>query len=69
MADEEQRLADLYVEPAGEITEDLVTLDSDTDSYQFEARAACKLVIDDAERADNFLNVLQWAKPNWPLLA
>ena len=69
MADEEQRLADLYVEPAGEITEDLLTHNSETDSYDYEATAACKLVIDDAERADNFLNVLQWAKLNWPLLA
>ena len=66
MADEEQKLKDLYVDPAGEITEDLVTLDSETDSYQFEARAAVKLVVDDAERADNFLNVLQWAS-GWTL--
>ena len=57
MADEEQKLQDMYVEPAGEITEDLVTLDPDTETFAFEARAAVKLVVDDAERADNYLNI------------
>lgn len=67
--DHSQELANLYVEPAGEINADNTTWDSETGTYEFEARAAVKLVLNDTETADTFLNILQWAKQSWPLLA
>lgn len=56
----------LYVEPASEITEDNVSLDKETGTWEFDDRAAVKLVIDDASTADNYLNINQWAA-GWTL--
>ena len=55
------KIEKLYVEPANEIDGDSFSLDSETDTYQFEDRAATKLVLDDFNYADNYINVLQWA--------
>lgn len=52
---------DLAIVPASEITTDNVHLDKDTDTYQFDDNAAVKLVLDDAQAADNFMNINQWA--------
>ena len=55
------KIEKLYVEPANQIDGDSFSLDSETDTYQFEDRAATKLVLDDFNYADNYINVLQWA--------
>ena len=55
------KIEKLYVEPANQIDGDSFSLDSETDTYQFEDRAATKLVLDDFDYADNYINVLQWA--------
>src|SRR5277367_3587024 len=60
------KIEKLYVNPAAEITDDNMTLDSETDTFQFEDRAAVKLVLDDTEMAENYINVLQWAS-GWTL--
>jgi hypothetical protein len=65
MSDQEQRIAqsihDLYVEPAAEITTDDMHIDEKTDTIQFNDAAAVKLVIDDTQAADNYINIEQWA--------
>lgn len=69
MADPQENLAqiaDLYVDSAPEITEENTYVDPDTNTIQFRDDAAVKLVIDDAARADNFINVNQWAS-GWTL--
>ena len=58
---DEKKLAALEVVPADEITEDDIKDDPETGTYLFDDRAAVKLVIDDAELADNYINILQWA--------
>jgi hypothetical protein len=66
---EEQSLKNLEardVKPANEITAENTHVDSDTNTFQFADDAAVKLVIDDTERADQYLNVLQWAS-GWAL--
>lgn len=63
---EDVNVENLYTEAAPEITEDNTYLDSETDTIQFRDDAAVKLVIDDAARADNFINVNQWAS-GWTL--
>ena len=62
----EQQIQNLYQEPAPEITNDNLTLNAETDTYQFDDAAATKLVLDDLEYAENYLNVLQWAS-GWTL--
>ncbi len=69
MADPQENLAqiaDLYVDSAPDITEENTYVDPDTNTIQFRDDAAVKLVIDDAARADNFINVNQWAS-GWTL--
>jgi hypothetical protein len=67
MSDEALKQVDeLYVEPANDITQENTYLDKDSDTIQFRDDAAVKLVIDDAARADNFINVNQWAS-GWTL--
>jgi hypothetical protein len=51
----------LSVVPIGEITEQEIHKDSDTGTYMFSDRAALKLVLEDAARADNYANINQWA--------
>lgn len=62
----EQKIHDLYVTPANEITTENTHVDSITDTVQFGDDAAVKLVIDDTTEADNYLNVLQWSSA-WTL--
>lgn len=65
MSDQDQRIAqslhDLYVEPAPEITEENTHVDPKTDTIQFNDAAAVKLVLDDTNTADNYINIQQWA--------
>src|SRR6266704_1482517 len=65
MSDQDQRIAqathDLYVQPAAEITEADMRVDSKTDTIQFNDSAAVKLVLDDTQTADNYINIQQWA--------
>lgn len=60
------RAADLFIDAAPEITEDNVHLDSETNTMSFEDAAALKLLIDDTNTADNFINISQWAS-GWTL--
>lgn len=61
MSDEDVRVEALNTEPAAEITTENTYLDSDTNTIQFENAAAIKLVLDNTELADNFININQWA--------
>src|ERR1700678_2289793 len=60
------RMEQLYTEPANQIDETNMTLDSETDIFTFQDKAAVKLVLDDCEIAENYINVLQWAS-GWTL--
>jgi hypothetical protein len=62
----EQKLEKLYVDPSAEITEESLKKDEETDTYQFDDKDAVKLVLDDTETADNYINILQWAS-GWTL--
>jgi hypothetical protein len=64
--DLQQKAADLYLEPAAEITEDNVHIDENTHTMSFEDGAALKLVLDDTNTADNYININQWAS-GWTL--
>lgn len=57
----DNRVSQLGETPAAEITTENTFVDKNTDTVQFEARAAIKLVLDNAEMADDFLNINQWA--------
>src|ERR1041384_6480605 len=59
-----ETLHNLAVEPVGEITAEHMYRDKDTDVWMYQDAAALKLVIDDATKADSYLNVNQWAE-NW----
>ncbi len=56
----EQKLHDLYIDAAPEITKDDITI-SETDTIQFADAAAVKIVIDDVAEADNYINIQQWS--------
>src|SRR6202162_4531737 len=62
----EEKIEALYVEPANEMTDDNVTWSSLTEQFEFDDKAAVKLVIDDLSFAENYINVLQWAS-GWTL--
>jgi hypothetical protein len=62
----EQKVQELFITPAAEITEDNSHIDSETNTIQFNDEAAVKLVIDDAASADNYINIQQWAN-GWTL--
>jgi hypothetical protein len=62
----EVKAAELYITPAAEITPENTFVDKQTDTIQFDDAAAVKLVIDDTERADNYINIQQWAN-GWTL--
>lgn len=49
------------VDPAGNITSENMHKDPETGAYMYDDRAAVKLVIDDAARADTYANINQWA--------
>ncbi len=57
----EKQIAALEQVPANEITTENTYVDSQTGTIQFNDTAAIKLVLDDAEAADNFININQWA--------
>jgi hypothetical protein len=57
----EVRIEALSTEPASEITVDNTYVDPETNTVQFNDQAAIKLVLDNAEIADNFININQWA--------
>lgn len=58
--------AELHLNPASEITLDNVHLDPDTKTFQFDDAAALKLVLDDTEQSDAYMNINQWAS-GWTL--
>jgi hypothetical protein len=57
----EKQVAALEQVPANEITTENTYIDSETGTIQFNDTAAIKLCLDDAELADNFININQWA--------
>lgn len=65
MSDQDQRIAqkvhDLFQEPAPTIDETNTFIDPKTDTVQFNDSAAIKLVLDDTNTADNYINIEQWA--------
>jgi hypothetical protein len=61
MSDNQEKINALYVEPASEITQDNISLDKETGTWEFDDRAATKLVLDDTSTADNYININQWA--------
>ena len=61
MSDIDVQIANLEQTPAAEITTENTYIDSETGTVQFNDTAAIKLVLDDTELADNFLNINQWA--------
>ena len=66
MSDNTEKMNALFVEPAPLINEENVALDKDTGTWEFDDRAAVKLVLDDTATADNYLNINQWAA-GWTL--
>ena len=65
MPDQDQRIAqklhDLYIDAAPEINKENTFVDDVTDTIQFNDAAAVKLVIDDCEAADTYINIQQWS--------
>jgi hypothetical protein len=65
MPDQDQRIAqklhDLYIDAAPEINKENTFVDEVTDTIQFNDAAAVKLVIDDCEAADTYINIQQWS--------
>jgi hypothetical protein len=61
MADIDVEIQNLAQEPAAEITMENTYIDSETGTVMFNDTAAIKLVLDNAEMADNFVNINQWA--------
>lgn len=51
----------LYTEPANEITESTTYIDKETGIIMFSPEAAIRLVLNDTEVADNYVNMNQWA--------
>jgi hypothetical protein len=56
-----QKLHDLYIDAAPEINKENTFVDDVTDTIQFNDAAAVKLVIDDCEAADTYINIQQWS--------
>jgi hypothetical protein len=61
MSDIDQQVADLETPKANEINTENTYIDSKTGTIQFDGTAAINLVLNDAEMADNFININQWA--------
>lgn len=59
--DLDQRISALETQPANEINAESMYVDSETGTIQFNDQAAIKMVLTDAEIADNFVNINQWA--------
>jgi hypothetical protein len=60
------KAADLYLLPDAQITEENTSIDPETNTMEFEDAAALKLVLDDTNTADNYMNISQWAS-GWTL--
>jgi hypothetical protein len=52
------------VQPAATINQDNFQLDPETNTYLPDDEAALKIILEDRDRADNFINIQQWAS-NW----
>jgi hypothetical protein len=61
MSDIDAKIAALAQDPANEINTENTYIDSETGTVQFNDTAAIKLALTDAETADNFININQWA--------
>src|SRR5258708_460291 len=61
MSDVDVAIKQLEQVPDSEITTENTYVDSETGTIQFNDTAAIKLVLDDTEIADNFVNINQWA--------
>lgn len=61
-----QKAENLFVDPAGEIDDSNVHKNKETNTWEFDDRAAIKLVLDDVDYAENYINILQWAS-GWTL--
>jgi hypothetical protein len=57
----DKKIAALSTTPAESITTENTYIDEETRTIQFEAAAAIKLVLDNTNMADNFVNINQWA--------
>jgi hypothetical protein len=57
----EQKLHELYTDPSAEITKDDIVVSDETGTIQFADAAAVKIVLDDAAKADNYINIQQWS--------
>lgn len=57
---------DLYLIPDATINEDNAHVDPETNTMSFEDGAALKLLIDDTNTADNYININQWSS-GWTL--
>ncbi len=62
----EVKAAELFIEPASEITDDSSHVDEETGTVQYNDAASVKLVLDDTTTADNYINIQQWAS-GWTL--
>ncbi len=60
------RANDIYLIPDAQITEENTHVDPETDTIAFDDAAALKLLLDDTETGDNFVNINQWAS-GWTL--
>ena len=61
-----QREGDLYLTPAAKIDDTNAHLDPETNTISFEDEAALRLVLQDTQTADNYININQWAS-GWTL--
>jgi hypothetical protein len=63
MSDQElyAKVNDSYIDAASEITDENAHVDPETDIVVFNDTASVKLVLDDTNTADNYLNISQWA--------
>ena len=61
-----QKLDALSLTPASEVTKASMTYDEETGTFTFDDRTALKLIIDDSNTVDTFINVNQWAS-GWTL--
>jgi len=57
----EQRVNELFITPAAEITEENTQVDPDTNTIQLNDEASVLLVLQNTEKADEYINVQQWA--------
>lgn len=61
MASLEEKVRALYVEPSEEVSIEDAHIDPETQLMMYRDQAAVKMVLDDAQQADTFQNINQWA--------